>query len=163
MTGQAATQVVRATTGSHLETARGLFLEYGASLGFDLCFQDFEQELADLPGSYAPPLGSILLAFDGESALGCVAVRPLDPPDVAELKRLYVRPAARGRGLGLLLSQRAIDSAREAGYSAIRLDTLDTMTHALALYRRLGFREIDPYRFNPMAGASYWELRLVDP
>ena len=152
--------IIRAADVADIAAARALFLEYEKSLGIDLAFQDFAHELADLPGEYSPPSGSLLLAVGDGIATGCVAVRSFDGLNVAELKRLYVRPSARGRGLGLRLADSAIAAAREVGYKAIRLDTLPTMTSAQALYRRLGFREIDPYRFNPIPSTSYWELRL---
>jgi ribosomal protein S18 acetylase RimI-like enzyme len=144
-----------------LATARMLFREYADSLGVDLCFQDFETELATLPGAYRPPSGALLLAEEGAEATGCVAVRPLDPPAVAELKRLYVRPSARGVGLGAALTEAALESARAAGYARIRLDTLPTMVSAQALYRRLGFHEVAPYRANPIPGALYMECELA--
>ena len=143
-----------------LATARMLFREYADSIGVDLCFQDFETELATLPGAYRPPRGALLLAEGGGDAAGCVALRPLEPPAVAELKRLYVRPGARGAGLGAALTEAALESARAAGYVRIRLDTLPTMAAAQALYRRLGFHEIAPYRANPIPGALYMECEL---
>ena len=144
-----------------LATARTLFREYADSIGVDLCFQDFETELATLPGAYRPPSGALLLAVRGGEAAGCVALRPLEPPAVAELKRLYVRPSARGAGLGAALTEAALERAREAGYARIRLDTLPTMAAAQALYRRLGFREVAPYRLNPIPGALYMECDLA--
>ena len=141
-------------------TARTLFREYADSIGIDLCFQDFETELATLPGAYRPPSGALLLAERAGEAVGCVALRPLEPPAVAELKRLYVRPSARGAGLGAALTEAALGLAREAGYARIRLDTLPTMAAAQALYRRLGFREVGPYRPNPIPGALYMECDL---
>lgn len=152
--------IVRAIGPADIEVARALFVEYAESLGIDLGFQDFDRELASLPGEYSPPRGGLLLAVDGDAVLGCVAVRPLEWPGVAELKRLYVRPSARGHGLGLLLTQAAIAAAREADYESLRLDTLPTMGPAQRLYRSLGFCAIEPYRFNPVPGTSYWELRL---
>jgi ribosomal protein S18 acetylase RimI-like enzyme len=146
-----------------LTIARTLFEEYGASLGFDLGFQDFDGELARLPGAYVPPAGALLLAdLDGE-VVGCVALRPLEPPLVAELKRLYVRAAGRGHGLGSALSLAALDRARAAGYRRVRLDTLPGMTQAQVLYRQLGFREILPYRYNPVPGTMFMELDLNAP
>jgi ribosomal protein S18 acetylase RimI-like enzyme len=142
-----------------LDDVRTLFREYADSLAFDLGFQGFEAELAGLPGDYVPPRGRLLVALDGNGALGCVALRPL-AEDVAELKRLYVRPTARGTGAGRRLTEAAIAAARAAGYAAIRLDTTPGMETAQALYRSLGFVEIEPYRENPVAGTRYLELRL---
>jgi ribosomal protein S18 acetylase RimI-like enzyme len=149
-----------AESAADVAAARGLFAEYAASLGVDLGFQDFATELATLPGSYAPPGGVLLLAEVDGLAQGCVGLRPLEPPAVAELKRLYVRPAGRGHGLGRALTLRAIEHAHNAGYRRIRLDTLPDMTRAQELYRELGFRDIPPYRHNPVAGTSYLELAL---
>jgi putative acetyltransferase len=139
--------------------ARGLFAEYAASLGTDLCFQSFDRELAELPGSYAPPDGRLLLAWvDGELA-GCVALRPLES-GVCEMKRLYVRPAYRRFGIGRTLADRVILEAARVGYRKMRLDSLPSMQTGLALYRRLGFREIAPYTINPVPGAVFLELEL---
>jgi putative acetyltransferase len=138
-----------------LELVRTLFREYGDSLGVDLAFQDFERELAELPWEYA----AILLGRVGGEVEGCVAVRPLEG-DACELKRLYVRPAARGSGLGRALAEAAVARARLRGFAWMRLDTLPTMDAARALYRSLGFVEIEPYRFNPIPGTSFMELRL---
>jgi GNAT superfamily N-acetyltransferase len=139
--------------------ARPLFAEYADSLGFDLGFQGFEQELAGLPGDYAPPRGALLLARVRGDPAGCVALRPLDEA-TAELKRLYVRPPHRGLGLGRLLTEAAIARARELGYRALRLDTTPEMAAAHELYRTLGFHEIAPYRHNPVPGTRYLELEL---
>lgn len=138
-----------------MELVRALFREYSASLGRDLAFQDFERELTELPDFYRV----ILLAEQGSEVVGCAAVREF-VPRVAELKRLYVRPAARGAGLGRALSVEAIERARAVGFTSIRLDTLPEMTAATALYRGLGFREIEPYRHNPIPGTRYFELEL---
>lgn len=140
--------------------ARELFREYAATLGFALDFQGFEEEMAALPGEYAEPEGTIVLAFAGEEPAGCVALRPLEEAGACEMKRMYVRPAARGRGLGRQLGERVMDDARARGYRVMRLDTIDTMIPAIALYEDLGFRTIPPYRFNPIKGALYFEAEL---
>jgi putative acetyltransferase len=146
-----------------LDAARALFREYAAGLGVDLCFQNFEAELAMLPGDYAAPQGALLLAWvDGELA-GCGAFRPLADVDYAnacEMKRLYVRRAFRRFGLGRLLAQALIDSAMQAGYSAMLLDTLDDMEAARGLYATLGFEEVPPYYYNPIPGAHYLKVDL---
>ena len=139
---------------------RDLFQEYGASLGFSLCFQSFDEELARLPGEYAPPSGRLLLASVDGAPAGCAALHRLDDR-IAEMKRLYVRPAYRGQKLGLALTQRILQEARAIGYTHVRLDTVaGVMDDAIRVYRRLGFREIAPYRENPIAGALYMELEL---
>jgi ribosomal protein S18 acetylase RimI-like enzyme len=140
--------------------ARELFLEYAQSLGFSLCFQNFDKELASLPGDYSPPEGRLLLAeYEGQLA-ACVALHKLDA-DICEMKRLYLRPQFRGKGLGRILADRIITEARQIGYRRMRLDTVEpVMKDAVAMYRRLGFREIAPYCKNPIAGALYMELLL---
>ena len=138
---------------------RTLFREYADGLGIDLGFQDFEAELASLPGKYAPPRGRLLLAWAGNEPAGCVALRPIDR-DTCEMKRLYVRPAQRAQHLGHRLAQRICAEAREAGYRRMCLDTLPTMTAALRLYAALGFRPIAPYVFNPIDGAVFLGLDL---
>ena len=140
--------------------AKSLFREYEVSIGVDLTFQRFAQELEGLPGKYAPPGGGLFVALIDGNPMGCVALRPLDIKLTAELKRLYVRPAGRGKGLGLALTGKAIQRARDAGYRAVRLDTLSTMKDAQQLYRKLGFKEIPPYTFNPIPGSSFMELDL---
>lgn len=160
MAGAAKLRIVQARAASHIATVRRLFEEYAESLGSDdLCFQGFEQELATLPGRYAPPGGRLLLARDGSEVGGCVAIRMLEP-DVCEMKRLYVRPDFRGRGLGRMLAEEVIRQAGIVGYARLRLDTLPVMAAALALYRQLGFHEIPPYHGNPVAGTLYLELEL---
>jgi putative acetyltransferase len=153
--------ITQATTLQQIEHVRELFLEYANSLGFSLCFQSFDQELAGLPGDYAPPEGRLLLAeYEGQPA-GCVALHKLSD-DVCEMKRLYLRPAFRGKGLGRVLAEEILRQAREMGYQRLRLDTVEpAMKDAVGMYRRLGFREIAPYRENPMAGALYMEIDLV--
>jgi ribosomal protein S18 acetylase RimI-like enzyme len=151
--------VVDGTTPELLPHVRVLFVEYAASLDVDLSFQDFERELAALPGDYAPPGGRILLALDGDEPVGCVALRAFEP-GVCELKRLYVRPVAQGSGLGRRLAEAIVEAGRAAGYDRMRLDTLPSMTAARGLYRSLGFEEIEAYRPNPVHGTTYFELRL---
>jgi GNAT superfamily N-acetyltransferase len=143
-----------------VEIAKSLFLEYAASLGFDLGFQGFDDELSGLPGGYAPPRGRLLLAWVGGRTAGCVALREIDA-DTCEMKRLYVRPTFRGKGVGRALAQRVIDEARSIGYRRMRLDAIENMREAVALYRSLGFVEIAPYRFNPFEGALFLEVSLT--
>lgn len=142
-----------------LDTVRVLFREYAESLGIDLEFQGFEAEVAALPGKYEPPAGRILLAWRGTDALGCIALRPIDA-STGEMKRLYVRPQARGEQLGRRLAERVCQEAREAGYARICLDTLPTMGAAQGLYQSLGFRSIGPYVFNPIPGTKFLALDL---
>ena len=152
-------RLTRAETDEQVEQARVLFKEYEVATGVDLCFQNFAQELASLPGDYAPPAGRLLLAYEAEEAAGCVALRKVDDA-VCEMKRLYVRPDFRGTGLGRTLAERIVAEGRGIGYERMRLDTLPSMRSAIALYRSLGFKEIEPYRFNPVEGTLYMELEL---
>ena len=147
---------IRPARAEDMDLVRQLFREYQAFIAVDLCFQSFEEELAGLPGRYAPPQGTILLAGDGA---GVVALRALDP-FTAEMKRLFVRPGHQGTGLGRALAEAVIEAARTRGYSRLRLDTLPQMGTAIAMYRRLGFVEIAPYTANPIEGALYLELTL---
>ena len=153
-------QLSQVQSPSQIEQARELFLEYGKSLGFSLCFQNFDKELAGLPGDYAPPDGRLFLAEHQGQLAGCVALHRFDATS-GEMKRLYIRPNFRGLGLGRILAERIVAEAARIGFQRIRLDTVQgTMEDAIGLYRRLGFREIEPYRKNPIAGALYMELEL---
>lgn len=146
-----------------LDAVREIFREYAASLGIDLAFQDFERELATLPGDYAVPRGALLLARVDGAVAGCCALRPLDTtdyPNASEMKRLYVRPRFRGLGLGRQLAEAIMDAARVNAYAHVLLDTLDDMEAARTLYEDLGFREIAPYYHNPIAGAHYLKASL---
>jgi len=176
--------IVTVTEPHEMEACRTIFRDYGASLGIDLSFQNFEEELATLPGDYAEPRGTLLLALveaspdrqiagdaarimraDGRMAdvAACCAFRPLDAadyPNAAEMKRLYVRPSFRGIGLGRQLTEAILDAARGAGYASVLLDTLDDMEAARALYEDLGFEEVPPYYHNPIAGSHYLKVDL---
>jgi ribosomal protein S18 acetylase RimI-like enzyme len=152
-------RVVQARRHDDIERVRELFKEYETSLGIDLCFQNFEKELVNLPGDYAPPEGRLLVAVDEPNIVGCVALRKLDP-ETCEMKRLYVRPAFRGKRIGKTLATTAIEQARHTGYRKMRLDTLPSMKQAIALYQSLGFKPIPPYRQNPIEGALYMELQI---
>jgi len=152
--------VKQAESPAQIVQARELFFEYAQSLGFSLCFQNFDQELAGLPGDYAPPDGRLLLATYEAQLAGCVALHQLEP-GICEMKRLYLRPQFRGKRLGRALADRIIAEARQIGYQRMRLDTVEpVMKDAVAMYRKIGFREIEPYRSNPIAGALYMELQL---
>lgn len=153
-------QFQRSESPEQIAQTRELFLEYANSLGFSLCFQSFDQELASLPGDYAPPEGRLILASSNGNPAGCVALHQIDR-DICEMKRLYVRPDFRGKGLGRELAKRVIAEARQIGYKYLRLDTVEpVMKTAVAMYRQFGFREIPSYRQNPIDGALYMELQL---
>jgi len=156
----ATVQIAQAESPAQIEQARELFLEYAQSLGFSLCFQNFDKELAGLPGDYVPPDGRLLLAENDGKLAGCVALHKFEAA-ICEMKRLYVRPRFRGQNLGRKLADRIITEAREIGYTHMRLDTVGgTMDRAIAMYRQMGFQEIAPYRENPMPGVLYMELLL---
>ena len=148
-----------AGTRAHIESARQLFLEYQKSLNFDLCFQNFDVEVANLPGDYAPPSGSLLIAEADGATAGCVALRKISD-EICEMKRLYVRPEFRRLGVGRRLAVAIVEEGRAKGYAQMRLDTLSSMTEAIALYKSLGFKAIEPYRHNPLEGAVFMELSL---
>lgn len=153
--------IIQAETREHIEEARTIFREYETWLGLDLCFQNFEKELAELPGAYAPPGGRLLLAYENEQLAGCVALRKLGD-GACEMKRLFLRPEFHGHGRGRQLAEAIVAAARAAGYEQMRLDTLpQQMAKAIALYRSLGFKEIDPYYDNPVKGALFMELKLA--
>ncbi len=152
-------KIIPATTIAHFNTVRRLFREYENFLGVDLCFQDFEKELTELPGKYAPPQGALLLAMVDEKAAGCVAVRKFET-NICEMKRLYIRPHYRGQGIGRMLTEKIIDEAIKLGYLTMLLDTMNNLKEAMALYQSLGFRKRDPYYHNPLPNVAYWELDL---
>jgi ribosomal protein S18 acetylase RimI-like enzyme len=166
-------ELLEASTPEHIQITRELFNQYAASLNFDLCFQSFEQELASLPGDYAPPAGRLFLAFWKGEAIGCGALRKFvvsknaadqaaeDADSICEMKRLYVKPEGRGQRIGLAMAERLIADARTIGYRRMRLDTVPaSMGAAVKMYRTFGFREIAPYRFNPTPGVIFMELML---
>lgn len=153
-------KIIQAESAAQIEQARALFREYEAWLGLDLCFQNFERELAELPGRYAPPAGRLLLALEDEELAGCVALRKLSD-DTCEMKRLFLRERFQGKGRGRELASAILEAARLIGYRRMRLDTLpDHMEKAIALYRSLGFKEIDPYYDNPVPGAVFMEIDM---
>lgn len=153
-------ELIQATLPEHIEEARFLFVEYGASVGFSLCFQSFDEELKTLPGAYGPPSGRLLMARRGEHAAGCIALRQLEA-GLCEMKRLYVRPGDRGYGIGRMLVEGLIGEARAIGYKRMRLDTVESaMKEAIALYRKVGFKEIAPYSAIPVESALWMELIL---
>ncbi|WP_075980587.1 GNAT family N-acetyltransferase [Bacillus massilinigeriensis] len=152
-------RIIQATEDKQFEQAKELFIEYSHSLGIDLCFQNFNKELNNLPWEYENPEGSLLLALDDEHPVGCVALRQINK-GICEMKRLYVKPEWNGQGMGKRLVTSIIDDAKSRGYKFLRLDTLPSMKVAISLYRSLGFYEIEPYRINPIKGALYFELNL---
>lgn len=154
--------ITPASTSTDLASIKILFTAYATALNLDLSFQSFSTELSTLPGKYAPPTGSLLLAKSTSTgeAIGCVGVRPLDSNDICEMKRLYVSPAGRGTGVGKALAQAVVVEAKRLGYRAMRLDTLASMTTPLKLYRGMGFRDIEAYYHNPLEGVHYLELEL---
>jgi ribosomal protein S18 acetylase RimI-like enzyme len=152
--------IIQVESEEQTQSARQLFEEYAAGIGISLCFQNFDQELATLPGKYAPPGGRLLLAYEYEELAGCIALRAVDDSR-CEMKRLFVRPAFRGTGLGRVLVEAIIKEARGIGYQSMLLDTLPgRMDSAIALYRKMGFEEIEPYYENPVADAKFMELKL---
>lgn len=153
-------ELVQPGSPEEIRTTRELFREYAATLGNDFCFMNFEQELRDLPGQYAPPAGRLYLARVDAGLAGCVALRRLDAA-TCEMKRLYVRPSFRGQHLGRTLATKVIRQAREIGYSAMRLDTLPSMREAIPLYESLGFARIPAYNSNPIPGVIFMELKLA--
>ena len=153
--------LVDATDPTRLDDARRLFREYAEWIGVDLGFQDFERELATLPGKYVPPDGRLLLLTRGDAAVGCIALRRFDARS-GEVKRLYVRPPERGRGLGKALAAAVVETARAIGYRRLMLDTLEPMVEARELYRSFGFREVPAYYHSPLPGAIYMELKLQE-
>jgi putative acetyltransferase len=157
--------LIQVKSDKEVQEARTLFEEYAAGLGINLCFQNFDKELAELPGDYVPPSGRLFLAIEDDLIAGCVAVRKIRDgttgEGICEMKRLYVRPEFRGRGLGRTLVDGIVAAAREIGYARMRLDTLPgKMDQAIAMYRSFGFKEIEPYYDNPVAGAAFMELEL---
>ena len=153
-------KLIQAKSPEEIQEVRKLFEEYVAWLGINLCFQNFDKEVAELPGDYTPPSGRLTLATENDDVAGCIALRRIGE-DVCEMKRLYVRPQFRGRGLGRTLTENLIHEARGIGYKRMRLDTLPgKMDRAIAMYRLLGFKNIEPYYNNPVEGAAFMELEL---
>jgi len=153
--------IVEVNTKELIEQAKELIREYAQSLEFDLGFQDFDQEMEDFPGQYASPKGCLYVALDANQPIGCVALRNLGQ-GVCEMKRLYVKPNSRGQKVGKLLAEVVIKTARDMGYDHMRLDTIPSMKQANMLYSTLGFKQIAPYRFNPIEGATFFELNLTE-
>jgi len=160
MATRTTTHIIPAHAPEHTPAVRQLFIEYQQWLNFSLCFQGFDKELAELPGKYAPPAGRLYIAFDGGNIAGCIALRPMDDEGICEMKRLFVREEFRGKEIGRMLAERIIADAREIGYRAMRLDTLQRMETARALYTQLGFTIIPKYYDNPMDEVVYMELLL---
>jgi ribosomal protein S18 acetylase RimI-like enzyme len=152
-------EIIPVDTKDHISLVHSLFEEYAHSLGFHLDFQDFQAELVNLPGDYAPPDGCLLLAFNDNALAGCVGMRKLEQ-GVCELKRMYVKPEFRKLGIGRKLAETVIALAHDTGYKLMRLDTLANMTEAVSLYRSLGFKESERYRYNPIEGAKFFRLEL---
>jgi GNAT superfamily N-acetyltransferase len=152
-------RIVPAMGPDDMKTAMELFREYRDYLDVDLCFQDFENELNNLPGAYSPPSGALFLAWLGDDAAGCVALKKVDAT-TCEMKRLYVRPTCRGHGIGRALATRIMDAAVGLGYTEMVLDTLDRLQGAMALYESMGFRKTSPYYHNPLPGVVYWKKSL---
>jgi len=152
-------KIKNAVSENDIEIIRALFLEYARSLNFDLCFQNFSEELKNLPGEYAPPNGYLLIAYWNESPVGCVALRKIEK-GVCEMKRLYVQKEFRGKNIGKVLVEELIKEAVRIGYTKMRLDTVPSMLTAQKLYASMGFYQIKPYRENPVEGAIYMELEL---
>ncbi len=150
-----------ASSEDDIALARTLFTEYGRSLNFSLCFQDFDRELAELPGDYASPDGRLILVYHRQTPVGCVALRKIDS-QICEMKRLYVRPEFRGEGFGRALAETALEEAKKIGYRFMRLDTVPEMKEAISLYESIGFKKIPPYRDNPVPGAIYLEIDLAN-
>jgi len=152
--------IIEVKTPEQLDEIHKLFREYEAWLGFDLQFQDFEKEVSSLPGKYALPRGTILMALFDENVAGCIALRPINIT-ICEMKRFFVRPQFRGKGIGKRLSELIVEKAREFGYKKMRLDTHNSFHTAIGIYKKLGFKETIPYYHNPMTDVSYWELNLT--
>ncbi|MFH0991122.1 MAG: GNAT family N-acetyltransferase [bacterium] len=152
-------RLIEAVSEEEIKEVRELFQEYQRAIGIDLCFQGFKEELQRLPGDYAPPDGALLLGYEEDVVIGCVALRKLEE-GICEMKRMYVRPLFKGKGYGRQLANAIINRAKEKGYLRMRLDTMSTMKEAIALYKSLGFKSITPYRFNPSDEAVYMELGL---
>ena len=154
-------KLIEANSEKHLEHIRELFKEYAESLGFTLDFQNFNKELAELPGEYAPPAGRLILALWDDEIAGCVALRKFKDT-ICEMKRMYVKARFRRKGIGRQLAENIVKEARKIGYTHMRIDTIETMKQANSLYKSMGFKEIKPYRYNPIKGAKYMELSLKD-